>query len=230
MACVAVLTLPAMMMVGSLGLSFQSSTARLFTSTVWMSYLGLELGEAAIAEAAHCLKPEDVFDRALLPEVASAADPAAVLICAMVEDKLPAAIVDREYRDILDQSGTVAAHMNVAFRFPRAVKPRWVPVPGLARKLAAENRGVLVDSPTDLAVAARPLSFRREFYKERGYWVNWGVVRFAVTVRTRELKGVTAHRLLVDRRFTLKSRPEPGEEMLKVSSQNLRTAVVQEDL
>lgn len=225
-ACLAALTLPAVMMVGSLGLSFQASTARVFTSTVWMSYVGLELCEAAIAEAAHFLEPADVFDPALFPEVSRAVDPGLVLLTQMVDDRLPD-VPGRAYRTIEDETGAEAARMLVAFTFPkftRVVKGR-----GLARKLAAENRGVLLDRPEDLRVTVTPLSFRRDYYAREMQWRNWGVVQFAVSVRTRELKGVSIHRLRVDRRFTLKSKLEPGAEAMTVSSHNLRTFVSQED-
>ena len=227
-ACVAALTLPAMIWVGSVGLSYQSSTARRFTSTVWMSYMGLELGEAAIAEASHVLKPADLFDPQVFPAVAATEDPAPVLLKAMVADQLPADLIGRDYRVITDEAGAEACKMLVAFRFP-ARAARTVRVPGLARKLAAQNPGVLLDTPEDLAVQVRPLSFRREYYSAVHSWVNWGVVQFGVTVRTRELKGISAHHLRVDRRFTLKSGPAKGEEVLQVSSHNLRTFVVQED-
>jgi hypothetical protein len=228
-ACLSALALPAIVMVGSLGLSYQSSTARRFTSSVWMSYLGLELAEAAVAEASHVLTPADLFDPQLFGEVSRSKDPAKTLLTAMVADKLPAEISTREYRDVLDESGGLACRMLTAFMFPRSVKPRIVKVPGLALALAKRNPGVLTESPEDLQVVCRPLSFRREYYSNVGGWVNWGVVQFVVTVRTRELKGISAHRLLVDRRFTLESDPKPGEEMLKVSSQNLRTSIAQED-
>lgn len=227
-ACVAVLTLPAVMMVGSMGLSFQASTARVFTSTVWMSYLGLELCEAAVAEASHFLEPADVFDPALFPEVAQATDPGAVLLTRMFDDRLPA-VPGRAYRSIEDDTGTEVCKMLVAFTFPRPAKPRVVKGRGLARKLAAANRGVLLDRPDDLQVTVTPLSFRREYVAADLKWRNWGVVQFAVHVRTRELKGISVHRLRVDRRFTLKSKLKPGAEAMTVSSHNLRTFVVQED-
>lgn len=224
----AALSLPAIVMVGAMALSFQSSTARRFTSTVWMSYVGLELAEAAIAEASHVLRPADIFAPELFGGIATSADPANDLAKMMVADSLPAAIKNKAYREIRNDAGGLAANMLVAFVVPQA-KPTFVQVPGLARKLAAENRGVLMDQPEDLAVRVRPLSFRRDFLAREESWVNWGVVQFSVKVRTRELKGVSTHTLLVDRRFTLRASPPAGSEIVKVSSQNLRTTVIQED-
>lgn len=224
----AALSLPAIVMVGAMALSLQSSTARRFTSTVWMSYVGLELAEAAIAEASHVLKPADIFAPELFGNVARTSDPASELAKMMVADSLPPAITNKAYREIRDDAGALAAKMLVAFMVPQA-RPTFVQVPGLARKLAAENQGVLLDRPEDLAVRVRPLSFRRDFLAREEAWVNWGVVQFSVKVRTRELKGITTHTLLVDRRFTLRANPPAGSEIVKVSSQNLRTTVLQED-
>lgn len=223
-ASLAVLTLPVVILVGGMGLSFQSSTARSFTSTVWMSYLGLELAEAAVAEASHFLKPSDVL-AAVYPDVDGDADPASTLVQAMAADKVPGGVLQPDYRTIEDAGGNPESKLLVGFHFPDAAAHA-VPGQGLARTLAAENPGVV--DPQSIVVTARPLSFRREFRKGWG-WVNWGVVQFTVTVKTRELKGISAHTLCVDRRFTLKVRPKKGEEILTVSSRNLRTTIIQED-
>jgi hypothetical protein len=138
------------------------------------------------------------------------------------------AISQRDYRNVNRADGSLACRMLVAFRFPER-PPVTVKVPGLARKLARENPGIILASGSDLEVTARPISFRREYYTSVNGWVNWGVVQFTVTVRTRELKGLSTHRLIVDRRFTLKSLPQKGEEILGVASQNLRASVIQED-
>lgn len=227
-ACLAALSLPAIVLVGSMALSFQSSTARRFTSTVWMSYVGLELAEAAVAEASHFVKPADIFNEELFGAVARAQDPATELAKLMVADTLPSGISQKAYREIQDLAGAPVAKMLVAFCVPQA-KPTFVQVPGLAKKLAAENRGILLDQPDDLKVYVRPLSFRREFISRQETWVNWGVVQFSVKVRTRELKGLSTHTLLVDRRFTLRPNQPAGAEVVKISSQNLRTSVTQED-
>jgi hypothetical protein len=227
-AVIAALSLPAVVLVGSMALSFQSSTARRFTSTVWMSYVGLELAEAAVAEASHFLKPADIFNEELFGGVARAQDPATELAKMMVADTLPRAIDQKAYREIQDLAGAPVAKMLVAFRVPQA-RPTWVQGRGLAKKLAAENRGILLDQPDDLKVYVRPLSFRREFISRNETWVNWGVVQFSVKVRCRELRGISTHTLLVDRRFSLRSNVPAGEEIVKVSSQNLRTTVTQED-
>ena len=227
-ATLAALSLPALVLVGSMALSFQSSTARRFTSTVWMSYVGLELAEAAVAEASHFLKPADIFADELFGGVGRHADPANELARMMVADALPPLITQKAYREVQDQSGATVAKMLVAFVVPQA-KPTFVQVPGLARKLAAENRGVLLDRPEDLAVRVRPLSFRREFIARDESWVNWGVVQFSVKVRTRELRGISTHTLLVDRRFSLRTGQPAGAELVKVSSQNLRATVTKED-
>jgi hypothetical protein len=219
------MTLPAVILIGSLALSFQSSTVRRFTSTVWMSYVGLELAEAAIAEASHFLQPADLFDRSLFPVVASSADPGGELVKSMVAGDLPSQLTCA-YRDVLRADGTLADHMQVGFLFPDR-PPVKVKVPGLARRLARDTPGILLDSDSDLLVRARPLSFRREYYMNVGGWVNWGVVQFTVDVRTRDMKGLSAHRLIVDRRFTLRPQSAEGEEILVVASQNLRTSVVQ---
>jgi hypothetical protein len=214
-------------MVGSLALSFQSSSTRRFSSSVWMSYVGLETAEAAIAEAAHFLRPEDVFPEARFGKPPAGVDFTTHLLKAMIDDRLD--LLDpglKEYRAVKRSDGSEAYRMLTAFRFPAGERP--VRTSGLAAKLARENPGVKLVPGADLSVSVRPLSFRREYYEQVRGWVNWGVVQFRTRVAVSELSGTVIHELRVDRRFTMKPAGPGVREILKVSSRNLRTTATRE--
>lgn len=195
----------------------------------------MELAESAVAEAAHFLRPEDLFDGSLFglgaptttTQGAGGLDLTAQILRGLVEDRLGSIPVrNKSYRTVLRSDGRVARRMLVGITFPERRVP--VEVPGLARRMAQDNAGVLYDRPDDLLVYARPLSFRREYRSDYGTWFNWGVVQFQVRVRVAELRGVVTHELTVDRRFSL--RPwATGQEVLKVSSLNLRSMTRQVD-
>lgn len=217
------LSLVLLVVVGSVALSLQSSAARRFTSSTWMATVAYELGESAIAEAAHFLNVEDIFDPRLFGPEDGKRDLLSEVFVRMFKNDLPALREEfKSYRTIRRSDGAPARKMLVAIEFPR--REVEVQVPGLAKKLALENRGVLLDRPEDLAVFVRPLTFRREYLRSVGRWVSWGVVCFRVRVRVAELRATVTHEIKVDRRFALRPRI-PGQDIIKVSSINLRTTV-----
>jgi len=150
---------------------------------------------------------------------------------------------DRESRSILDSTIPAAGNqeayrMLTAFTFPRRVVK--VEVPGIAKKIAQDMAGVILDQPAALDVEARPLRFRREYYQKlknregtvsltAGTWVSWGVVQFRVRVSTQKLKGIVTREICVDRRFTLRRPTAADPEALKVSSLDLRTTMAEID-
>jgi len=226
------LILPAVILVGALALSLQSSTTRRMTSTVWMSYVALELAESAVSEAAYFLKETHVFPPSVVRKVREEASVPPELVTfpqrltwMMGHDKFGAdASYAKEYRSINGKESLVS------FRFVQ--KPIKVDlVTGLAQKIARENPGVRLEDlkNTDLVVYAVPLAYRREYYASTKRWVNWGVVQFRVKVRMNELRGKVTYQLCMDRRFTLKVTAGEKQSSLIVSTRNLRTTSSQEN-
>jgi hypothetical protein len=226
------LIIPAIILVVALVISLQSSTARRMTSTVWMSYVALELAESAISESAHFLRETHVFPPSVVQRVKdeTGVPPALVtfpqrLTWMMVHDKFPPdPSYAKEYRTVRGESRLVSFHF-----VPKPIKVD--SMAGLAQKIARENPGVRLDDlgKTDLVVHAVPLAYRREYYAGTGGWVNWGVVQFRVKVRVNELRGKVTYQLCVDRRFTLRVAAGEKEDPLIISTRNLRTTVSQED-
>jgi len=244
------LFLPVIILVGALALSIQSSSARRFAVSIWTSYVAVDLAEGAISEASHCVKLTDVFDTdvfsAIYAEVKSSSastlttsDTAATFPNifltkisqdfnkSTVSDPFPS-VTKREYRNIEKSGGTIVYKMLTQFEFP---DKGWktIPVPGLARKVA-QNAPDVELSATDLTVEMKPLTFRREYYKDpgstKGTWVNWGVIQFKAKVRTRELSGSKAVReVCADRRFSLPIPTGKSTEVFNISTINLRTSV-----
>lgn len=244
--------LPGVLLVGGLALALQGSTARRASASAWDGFLAAEVASGAIAEAAHALRVEDLFDPALFGHAARPETFGEELLDAMVrEDGLSPATrafpglsdADRIHAGIF-RGDVEVRRMLVAVRFPR----RWtrVRVPGVARRIAARNPGVVVRADDDLAVRVQPVVFRREYVDDvrvrvadpvsgvmrdapgpGAQWVAWGVARFAVRVRTEDLRGPRTHAYEAERRFALRTAVGPGEDVLKVSSANLRFALAE---
>lgn len=244
--------LPGLMMAGGMALGYRTSSARRLEAGVWASYVAGEVAGSAIAEAAHYLRVDDLFDPDVFGRTSRPEDFAAHLLGRMIldDDLSP---ITRQFKSISEESReyrSVTAGAREVRRMLVAIMPppvrKRVRVPGLALRVAVQNPCVRANEAGDLEVHVLPIVFRREFVEEVAVrfpdpatgrmrdgtgpahqWVAWGVARFDVRVRTGGLNGVTTHLFEAERRFALRSGIKPGDDVLKISSLNLRFAMTQ---
>jgi hypothetical protein len=218
-------SLPIIVLVASLAISYQSSSVRRFSNSTWASYVALEVAESAIAEATHRLTSEHLFDPAIFGPSNGSTTFGADLLGKMILDQLPKIPQEqKEYWSLENTDGSLVKDMMVAFSFPERNQPQKISVP-LTQRAAKENPGVVTDKPMEVLV--KPLTFRREYYQNRRTWVNWGLMEFSVKVRVQDLRGYSTHQLIVNRLFSLKNPGFAGDEIFKISTRNLRTSTSQ---
>jgi hypothetical protein len=205
--------IPALILVVAIAHSFQASSVRRFTSASYMQYVQGEICESAIAEAAHLMSVRNVF-----PDATDDASFTGQFVQKILADGFGDLPADhREYRSILDQDGQEMQKMLLALRFEG--RGQEIPLRGLAKTAAEMNPGVKV---TEMKVTVRPMSFRREFFAERGEWISWGLVSFRAHVEVDDGDGPAPTSMTAIKMFTLKPVGMAGD-VIEFSDRNIRT-------
>lgn len=216
-ATLSAVMVPALVLVVAVAHMFQATTTRRLTSTAYGNYLGGEVAESAIAEAAHLMSVGDMFPGGGTP--ATFTD---TFVQQMLSDQ-PAQVPQdsRAYFALVDAQGQEISRMLVAMAFDGAVPAQEIRLQGIAKAAAEANPGVKV---LDMKVLVKPISFRREFISARNQWVNWGVVAFQATVTLDDGLGVQTHGQTALKIFSLRPSGQPGDVVV-FSDRNLRTLV-----
>lgn len=216
-ATLSAVMVPALVLVVAVAHMFQATTTRRLTGSAYASYLGGEIAESAIAEAAHLMSLADMFPGGGAP--ASFTD---TFVQQMLSDQ-PARVPkeNRAYVALVDAQGQEISRMLVAMAFDDAAPDQEIRLAGLARAAAESNSGVKV---LDMEVRVKPVSFRREFISARNQWVNWGVVAFRAAVRFDDGQGPRTAGQTALKIFSLRPGGQPGD-VVAFSDRNLRTLV-----
>lgn len=215
-ATLSAVMVPALVLVVAIAHMFQATTTRRLSGSAYSTYLGGEIAESAIAEAAHLMSGADMFPGGASTNFTD------TFVQEMLSDR-PARVpqANRAYFALVDAQGQEISRMLVAMAFDDAVPAQEIRLSGLAKTAAEVNPGVRVLA---MKVLVKPVSFRREFLSARNQWVNWGVVAFQAAVTFDDGQNVQSCGQTALKIFSLRPGGQPGD-VVAFSDRNLRTLV-----